>query len=158
MRYEQYKIMQDIREIEFRDSGSNTNTKTCFEVWATALCPRLHTEGFPPRPHRTSHQGNLIAIIKLEYTTPLSNTTTSTQEANPKINHLYTSGTRHKAKPQSPLHKRDRHEAKTKERLRLGDHNRPRTTLGDHSRPKIIFLTKTRSYTYDKYDSSSVRK
>ena len=44
--YEQYKLMQDIREIEFTDSGSNANTKICFEVRATALRPRLHTEGF----------------------------------------------------------------------------------------------------------------
>ena len=36
--------MQDIREIEFRDSGPNANTKICFEVRATAL--RGHTEGF----------------------------------------------------------------------------------------------------------------
>jgi len=26
------KAMQDIRDIEFRDSGSNANTKICFEV------------------------------------------------------------------------------------------------------------------------------
>ena len=29
--------MLDIREIELRDSGSNTNTKICFEVRATTL-------------------------------------------------------------------------------------------------------------------------
>ena len=46
MRYEQYKVIQDIREIAFRDSGSNANTKICFEVPATALRPHLHTEGF----------------------------------------------------------------------------------------------------------------
>jgi len=102
MRYEQYKAMQDIREIEFRDSRSNANTKIYFEIRATALRPRLHTEGFSLRPHRTSHKGNLhrgITTQHLEYTTPLSNTTTSTQEA------------RHKAKTlsQSPLHQRDRH-------------------------------------------------
>jgi len=53
--------MQDIkREREFRDSGSIANTKICFEVRATALRPRLHTEGFSlMRPHRTSHTGNL---------------------------------------------------------------------------------------------------
>ena len=49
--YEQYKVMQDIREIEFRDSGSNANTEICFEVRATALRPRLHTEGFPLYVH-----------------------------------------------------------------------------------------------------------
>ena len=59
MRYEQHKVMQDIREIEFRVNGSNVNTKICLEVQATALRPRLHTEGFPLRPHITSHKGNL---------------------------------------------------------------------------------------------------
>ena len=38
--------MQDIKEREFRDSGSIANTEICFEVRATALRPRLHTEGF----------------------------------------------------------------------------------------------------------------
>ena len=51
--------MQDIRAIEFRDSGSNANTKIYFEVPAIALRPRLHTEGFPLRPHKASHKGNL---------------------------------------------------------------------------------------------------
>ena len=46
MKYEQYKVMQDVREIELRDSGSNVNTNICFEVRATALRPRLHTEDF----------------------------------------------------------------------------------------------------------------
>ena len=57
--YVQNKSMQDIREIEFRDSGSNTNTKICFEVRAIALHPCLHTEGFPLRPHKISYKGNL---------------------------------------------------------------------------------------------------
>ena len=57
--YVQYKSMQDVREKEFRDSGLNANTKICFEARATALRPHLHTEGFPLRPHRTSHKGNL---------------------------------------------------------------------------------------------------
>jgi len=38
--------MQDIGEIELRDSGSNANTKIYFEVRATALHPHLHKEGF----------------------------------------------------------------------------------------------------------------
>jgi len=43
-----------------------------------ALCPRLHTEGFPlTRPHRTYHRGNLHrgfgANTIWEYTTPNSN-------------------------------------------------------------------------------------
>jgi len=44
--YEQDKAMQDIKEREFRDSGSITNTEICFEVRATTLRPLLHTEGF----------------------------------------------------------------------------------------------------------------
>ena len=91
--------MQDIRDIELRDSGSNANNKICFEARATVLRPRLHTERFPllhtgPPTKRTSIKK--FAIINLEYMTPFSNTTTSTQEA------------RHKAKTQSPLHKRDK--------------------------------------------------
>jgi len=46
-----YNGAQDIRELEFRDSGSNVNNKICFEVRATALRPRLHTEGFPLYVH-----------------------------------------------------------------------------------------------------------
>ena len=57
--YMQYKAMQEIREIEFRDSRSNANNKISFEVRGTALHPRLHTEGFPLCPHRTSHTDNL---------------------------------------------------------------------------------------------------
>jgi len=53
--YVQYKVMQDIKEIELRDSISNTNNKIYFEVRVTALYPRLHTEGFPLCPHRTFH-------------------------------------------------------------------------------------------------------
>jgi len=44
--YVQYKVMRDIREIEFRDSGSNVNNRICFEVQTTALRPRLIIEGF----------------------------------------------------------------------------------------------------------------
>ena len=55
-----------------------------------------------------------FVITNLKYTT-LSNTTTSTQEGQgtkPNQNHLYIRRTRHKAKLQSPLYKRDRHKAK----------------------------------------------
>jgi len=49
-----------MRERKLRDSGLMANNKICFEVRATALCPHLHTEGFPLyRPHMTSHTGNL---------------------------------------------------------------------------------------------------
>jgi len=46
IRYEQYESMQDIKEREFRDSGSIANTEIYFEVRVTALRPHLHTEGF----------------------------------------------------------------------------------------------------------------
>ena len=146
--YVQYEAMQDIREIELRNSGSNTNNKIYFEVRVTALRPRLHTEGFSLYVHtRPPPKGTSIeefAIIKLEYTTPLSNTTTSNQEA------------RHKAKTQSPLHKRHRHKAKLQSPLHKRDkgiklnlnHNHLHTRgiatnpkqrrdykLGDHNRP-----------------------
>ena len=45
--------MQDIKERVCLDSGSITNNKICFEVPATALRPRLHTEGF----HYIVHTG-----------------------------------------------------------------------------------------------------
>ena len=82
--YVQYKAMQDIREIDFRDSGSNANTKICFEVRATALRSRLHTEGFSLRPHRTSHKGTStkkFVITKL-----------GVHNFSLQYNHLYTRG------------------------------------------------------------------
>ena len=84
--YVQYKEMQDIREIELRDSGSNANNKVCFEIRATTLHPRLHAEGFPVCPHRTFHKGS------------------STEELQ-----LYTWSTLLISQTQSPLHNRDRH-------------------------------------------------
>ena len=44
--YVQYNAMQDIREIELRDSGSNANNKICFEVRVTALRPRFTQKDF----------------------------------------------------------------------------------------------------------------
>ena len=97
--YVEYKTMQDIREIEFRDSGSNANIKICFEVRATALRPRLHTERFhnPLRLHRTFHQGTSIEELQL-YTT---STLLLSQTQSPlhrrvgtklELNHLYNKG------------------------------------------------------------------
>ena len=37
--------MQDIKR-ELREKDPNANTMICFEVQATTLHPRLHTEGF----------------------------------------------------------------------------------------------------------------
>ena len=44
--YVQYKVMQDIREIELRDSGSNANNKICFEVRALLYVPVLTQKDF----------------------------------------------------------------------------------------------------------------
>jgi len=156
--------MQDIKEIEFRDNGSNANTKISFEVRTTALRPCLHTEGFSLYPHRTSHKENLrrgICSYKLRvYNSSLQhnhlysrgktlsqNKITSTQRGigiKPNHNHLYTNRDRYKAKPQlqSPLHKRDEPNPKQRKDYNLSDHNRPQTILGDHIRPQTIFLTK----------------
>ena len=119
MEYEQYKAMQDIREIELRDSGLNTKTEICFKVQATALRPPLHTEGFPLCPHRTSHKGNLyrgICNYKVRSTQLLSPTQPALhkrQNTKPKLNHLYTRGMGTKPKQQSPLHKRDQVQSQT---------------------------------------------
>ena len=75
--------MQDIREIELRDSGSNTNIKICFEVRATALRPRLHTERFSLCPHRTFHKGTSTEELQLN--------TRSTQLLS-QYKHLYIRG------------------------------------------------------------------
>jgi len=84
--------LQDIREIELRDSGSKANTKICFEVQITALHPHLDIEGFhnPLRPYRTFHQG------------------TSTEELQ-----LYTRSTLLLSQTQSPLHKWNGRKART---------------------------------------------
>jgi len=101
--YVQYKAMQDIREIELRDSGSNTNNMICFEIWATALRPHLHAEGFSLCPHRTFHKGTSTEELQLyTWSTLLFSQTQSPLHKRD----------RHKAKTQSPLHKRDRHKAK----------------------------------------------
>ena len=75
--------MQDIREIELRDSGSNANSRICFEVRATALHPRLHTEGFPPVHTRPSTKGpplrNYNITLRVHYFSL-------------KHNHFYTRG------------------------------------------------------------------
>ena len=100
------------------------------------------------------HTGNLhrgICMYKVRSTQLLSPTQPplhKRQGTKPKQCHLYTRGIKAQSQtpPQSPLHKRDEHKPKAKERLQLGDHNRPQTTLGDLNRPQTIFFTKTRSY------------
>ena len=97
--YIKYKAMQDIREIELRDSGSNANNKIYFEVRATTLHPCLHTEGFSLCPYRTFHKGTSTEQLQLY--------TWSTQLLSQTQSPLHKRD-RHKAKPQSPLHKRDK--------------------------------------------------
>ena len=90
--------MHKIREREFKDSGSNANTKKYFEVRALLYVPAFIQKDFhnvhtgPPTKGTSTEE---FAITNLEYTTPLSNTTTSTQErqgTKQKLNHLYTRG------------------------------------------------------------------
>ena len=68
--------MQDIKErVERKDS--NANKRICFDFRATALRPRLHTEGFPLCPHRTFHKGTSIEELQLQsgvHNSTLSNT------------------------------------------------------------------------------------
>jgi len=102
--------MQDIREIELRDSGSNANTKKCFEVRATALRPRLHKEWFSLCPHRTFHKG------------------TSTEKL-----HLYTGSTQLFSQ-NTNLYRRGGHLAKYKTKKNtLGDHK-------DHKQSVLVIL------------------
>ena len=89
--------MLDIREIELRDIGSNANTKICFEVRATAICPRLHTEGFSLCPHDLP-QGTSIEKLQLN-----------------------TGNTQLLSLTQTTLHKREGTKAKQRKALQLGD-------------------------------------
>ena len=92
--------MQDIREIEFRNNEPNANTR-----YVSRFEPLLYVPAFTQKDFHYIHTGpptqgtstEEFAITNLEYTTPLSNVTTSTQEV------------RHKAKtqPQIPPHKTD---------------------------------------------------
>ena len=80
--YEQCKVMQDIRERVERKYPS-ANTRICFEVLATALRSRLHTERFSLCPPKTLHKETSTEELqryKPEYTTPSLNTITSTKE------------------------------------------------------------------------------
>ena len=108
--YVQYKVMQDIREIELRDSGSNANNKICFEIQATVLRPHLHTEGFPLCSHKTFHKGTFTKELQL-YTWSILLLSQSQSPLHKRDGH------KDKTQPQSPLHKKDRHKLKVKKRL-----------------------------------------
>ena len=122
--------MQDIREIEFRDSGSNKQ-QDVFRGLSHCSTSRLHTEGFSlyvytgPSTKGPSPR-NYNSILGVHYSSH-------------KYNHLYTRERRHKAKPQSPLHKRDRHKAKPHSPLHKRDRHKAEAkknyNLGD---PMII--------------------
>ena len=75
--YEQCKVIQDIREIELINSGSNANTEICFKVRAS-----LQTEKFSLYPHRTFHKRTSTEELQLYTgsTQLLSLTQTSTQD------------------------------------------------------------------------------
>ena len=65
--------MEDIKSRELRDRKSNANTRICFEVRATALRPRLHTEGFQLSTIGSFTKGSPSRNYNnttLEYTTP----------------------------------------------------------------------------------------
>jgi len=84
--YEQCKAMQDMRERDRGENRSNVNTMICFEVRATAPCPRLHTERFPLCPHRTFLKGISTEELQLntESTQLLSSTNIFIQEGRQK--------------------------------------------------------------------------
>ena len=86
--------MHNVRE-RVRESGSNANTKICFEVQAhSSTSPPSHrristnssTQDFPHREPPLRIWVNTI----WEYTTPLSNKYNLSLEARHKTNHLYT--------------------------------------------------------------------
>ena len=110
--------MQDIREIELRGNGLNANNKICFEVRATALRPRLHIEDFHYVHIGPSTKGpplrNYNTTLGVHYSSLKHNHLyTRGIGTKPKHNHLYTRGIRHKAKTQSPLHKRDKSQSQS---------------------------------------------
>jgi len=57
--------VQDIKE-KGRENRSNENTGICFEIRATALCPRLHTKGFSLYPHRIFHKRTSTEELQLQ--------------------------------------------------------------------------------------------
>ena len=74
--------MQDIREIELRDRGSNTNNKICFEVRVTAL-PAFTQKDFHYVHTRSSTKGPPLRNY---------NSTLGVRYSSLKHNHLYTRG------------------------------------------------------------------
>ena len=129
--------MQDIREIEFRDSRSNANLKICFEVRATALHPRLHTEGFSLCPHRTSSQGTsteefTITKLGVHNSSLQHNHLYTRDKAQSQNSHLYTRGIKalRQTPPQSPLHKRDKNKPKAQSPLHQRDEHKPKAKKG----------------------------
>jgi len=80
-KYVQYKPMQDIRKIEFRDSGSNANNKICFEVRAILYAPAFTQKDFHYVHTGPSTKGFTEELQLYTWSTLLlSNTITSIQE------------------------------------------------------------------------------
>ena len=73
--------MQDKKELRVREKDPNANTRICFEVRATALCPRLHTKGFSTIHYGSSTKGPPPRNCNLQIgSTQLQLSHTSTQE------------------------------------------------------------------------------
>ena len=124
----------------------------------------IHT-GLPTQGTSTEDLSNTT----LEYTIPLSNNTTSTQEAMHNNYHLYTQRDVHLAKTRSTSHQRDKAQSQhsnnhlytqrdTNQTKLLHNHLYTRgitqskenvITFGDHKDHKQLFPTKTRSYRQD---------
>ena len=81
--YVKYKVMQNIREKELRDSRSNANNKICLEIRATALLPAFIQKDFYYVYIGPSTKGpslrNYCSTLGVHYSSP-------------KYNHVYTRG------------------------------------------------------------------
>ena len=136
--------MQDIREIELRDSGSNANNNISrFEplLYVPAFTQKDFHYVYLDLPQRDLHQG--ITTLQLEYTTLNHNhlyTRGICTKPKFKHNHLYTRGigTRPKLNDNHVYTRGIGAKPKQKRDYNLGDHNRPQTILGDHNRPQIL--------------------
>ena len=81
--YVQYKVVQDIREIELRDSGSNANNR-----YVSRFEPLLYVPAFTQKDFHNVHTGPSIKGTLLRN----YNTTLGVHYSSLKHNHLYTRG------------------------------------------------------------------
>jgi len=82
-KYVQYKAIQDIREIELRDSGSNANNKIC-----SRFKPLLYVPAFTQKDFHYVHIGPSTKGPPLRN----YNSTLRVHYSSLKHNHLYTRG------------------------------------------------------------------